>query len=176
MDIKNLKPGYIFKDAVELVVTSIVLEKYESRVVGKLYLFGKSMEYDWCIDIPPERDVKIGTILKLDCAVELRKIHIMEKGTVYTFAVVLSSKTIVDVHLTDEYLSKYEPEKDRTYSIDKEYKVGSRTMTTKRHGFVFGIDKGTVVDVVAIDEEKGYTIQDTFSISGNVVKNIGWVI
>ena len=176
MDIKNCKPGHIFYDAVDLVVASIVLEKSGSRVVGELRLFGKSMEYNWCMDIPSETDVKIGTILKMDCVTELQKIHITQSGTVYTFSVILSTGTTVDVSLTDEYLSKYEPNEKQTYTVDKKYRVGSRTVTTKRHGFVFGIDKGTVVDVVAIDEEKGYTIQDTFSISGNVVKNIGWVI
>lgn len=176
MDIKNCKPGHIFNNAVELVVTSIVLEKSGSRVVGQLKLFGKSMEYNWCMDITSETDVKIGTVLKMDYATELQKIHITQSGTVYTFTVTLSKGMTVDVSLTDEYISKYEPTENYAYVVDKKYRVGSRTVTTKRHGFVFGIDKGTVVDVVAIDEEKGYTIQDTFSISGNVVKNIGWVI
>ena len=90
------------------------------------------MEYNWFMDIPSETDIKIRTVLKMDCLAELQKIHIKQSGTVYTFAVILSSKTIVDVHLTDEYLSKYEPGIDCTYSIDTEYKVGSRTVTTTK--------------------------------------------
>lgn len=56
------------------------------------------------------------------------------------------------------------------------YKVGDIAMTTKHHGgiFPFGIGADTLVDIINIDDDRGYTIKTRTL--GITVRGIGWVI
>lgn len=58
----------------------------------------------------------------------------------------------------------------------RKIEVGDRVITTRKHNHPFGIgyfEKGTEVKVTAIDDMRGYSIEDD---EGHAITEIGWVI
>lgn len=170
MDIKNCKPGHIFKDCVTMTVTEVILSKNSSMCKGKISLFGIPTGRDWTMDIPSDQEVSIGSILQLGSVAELIRVHKFASGNVYSLTIILSKDDYVCIELVDSDFDNIEP----TTKL-KRFKVGDITMTTKRHGgLVFGIGPDTPVDVIDIDEVRGYTIKTRML--GITIREIGWVI
>lgn len=165
MDIKNCKPGHVFKDAVTMNVTELVLSKSGSTCVGDILFFGKPIGKTWTTDIPSDQKVEIGSILKLDCVAELRTIRKGSSGNSYSIVVTLSEYDDAYVFFTDEDF-----ETSTKNNLSALYKVGDIAMTTKHHGgiFPFGIGPDTFVD------RRGYSIKSRTL--GITVRGIGWVI
>ena len=171
MDIKNCKPGHVFKDAVTMNVTELILSKNGSKCVGDILFFGKPIGKTWTIDIPSDQKVEIGSVLKLDCVAELRTIRKKSSGNSYSIVVTLSEYDDAYAFFTDEDF-----ETSTKNNLSALYKVGDIAMTTKHHGgiFPFGIGADTLVDIIDIDDRRGYSIKSRTL--GITVREIGWVI
>lgn len=171
MDIKNCKPGHIFKDCVTLTVTEVILSKSRSMCKGYISLFGILTGKDWTMDIPSDQEVNIGSVLKLGSVAELTRVHMFSSGNIYSLAIVLSKDDFVCVEFTDGDFNSIKPTNKLA-----QFKVGDIAMTTKHHGgtFPFGIGPDTLVDIIDIDEVRGYTIKTRTL--GITVRGIGWVI
>ena len=60
--------------------------------------------------------------------------------------------------------------------IKSKLKVGDWVQTTKIHSHPSGIgyfEKGSLVQIVSVNRQDGYTISD---VSGHTVEKIGWIV